>query len=120
MAEEARANVERWPLWSPVAAGLGAALYFGLRVEPPMALALGLAGLSLALAVGAGRGLRLRRRGQPPAVLALADRALRRLTLRQRRMLHQGKHPNLVTVAIARELVGFIWNALQATVPARA
>jgi hypothetical protein len=25
-----------------------------------------------------------------------------------------------VTVAIARELVGFIWNALQATVPARA
>ena len=53
MAEEARANVERWPLWSPVAAGLGAALYFGLRVEPPMALALGLAGLSLALAVGA-------------------------------------------------------------------
>jgi transposase len=67
-----------------------------------------------------GRGLRLRWRGQPPAVLALADRALRRLTLRQRRTLHQGKHPNLVTVAIARELVGFIWNALQATVPARA
>jgi transposase len=67
-----------------------------------------------------GRGLGLRRRGQPPAVLALADRALRRLTLRQRRMLHPGKHPNLVTVAIARELVGFIWNALQATVPARA
>jgi hypothetical protein len=35
-------------------------------------------------------------------------------------MLHQGKHPNLVTVATARELVGFIWNALQAAVPARA
>jgi len=67
-----------------------------------------------------GRALRLRRRGQPPAVLALADRALRRLTLRQRRMLYQGKHPNTVVVAIARELAGHIWSALLAVTPARA
>ena len=66
-----------------------------------------------------GRALRLRRRGQPPAVIALADRALRRLTLRHRRMIYQGKHPNTVTVAIARELAGHLWNALQATTPAR-
>jgi transposase len=66
-----------------------------------------------------GRALRLRRRGQPPAVIALADRTLRRLTLRHRRMLYQGKHPNTVTVAIARELAGHLWNALQATAPAR-
>jgi transposase len=64
-----------------------------------------------------GRALRLRRRGQPPAVVALADRALRRLTLRQRRMTYQGKHPNAVTVAIARELAGHLWNALRAAVP---
>lgn len=59
-----------------------------------------------------GRALRLRRREQPPKAIALADRALRRLTLRQRRMIHQGKHPNLVTIAIARELAGFVWNVL--------
>jgi hypothetical protein len=63
-----------------------------------------------------GRALRLRRREQPPKLIALADRALRRLTLRQRRMLHQGKHPNLVNIAIARELVGFVWQVLH---PAR-
>lgn len=61
-----------------------------------------------------GRALRLRRSGQSPKAIALANRALRRLTLRQRRMLHQGKHPNLVTIAIARELVGFVWNVLHA------
>lgn len=59
-----------------------------------------------------GRSLRLRRRGQSPKAIALADRALRRLTLRQRRMLYQGKHPNLVTIAVARELAGFVWNVL--------
>jgi len=59
-----------------------------------------------------GRSLRLRRREQSPKCIALADWALRRLTLRQRRMLHQGKHPNLVNIAIARELVGFVWNVL--------
>ena len=59
-----------------------------------------------------GRSLRLRRREQSPKAIALADRALRRLTLRQRRMLYQGKHPNLVTVAVARELAGFVWNVL--------
>jgi transposase len=59
-----------------------------------------------------GRALRLRRQQQPPKLIAIADRALRRLTLRQRRMLHQGKHPNLVNIAIARELVGFVWSVL--------
>ena len=59
-----------------------------------------------------GRALRLRRAGQSPKAIALADRALRRLTLRQRRMLYQGKHPNLVNIAVARELTGFIWNVL--------
>lgn len=59
-----------------------------------------------------GRALRLRRREQSPKAIAIADRALRRLTLRQRRMLYQGKHPNLVTIAVARELAGFVWNVL--------
>ena len=72
-----------------------------------------------------GRALRLRRREQDPKAIALADRALRRLTLRrltlrQRRMLYQGKHPNLVNIAFARELVGFVWNVLHARATAQA
>ena len=35
-------------------------------------------------------------------------------------MLYQGKHPNLVNIAIARELVGFVWNVLQTNVTAQA
>lgn len=31
---EALAQVDRWPLWSPVAFGAGAAIYFGLKTEP--------------------------------------------------------------------------------------
>ena len=67
-----------------------------------------------------GRALRLRRKGQDPKVIAVADRALRRLTLRQRRMLHQGKHKNVVNIAIARELVGFVWNILHTNATAQA
>ena len=42
------AEPDRWPLWLPVALGVGAGGYFALPVEPP--LALGWAGLLLALA----------------------------------------------------------------------
>lgn len=64
-----------------------------------------------------GRRLRERRRGQPPRVIALADRAQRRLHARYRRLLARGKAPNQVTVAVGRELVGFLWAALQAREP---
>ncbi len=33
---EASAQVDRWPLWVPVAFGAGAATYFGLKHEPPL------------------------------------------------------------------------------------
>jgi hypothetical protein len=42
--------------------------------------------------------LRLRRRDQSLKMIALADHALRRLTLGQRRMLYQGKHPASLTL----------------------
>jgi transposase len=32
-----------------------------------------------------------------------------RLCKRDRRLVSPGKHPNVVTVAIARELTGFMW-----------
>ena len=35
LAGDARGERHRWPLWLPVALGMGAALYFGLPTEPP-------------------------------------------------------------------------------------
>ena len=67
-----------------------------------------------------GVRLRARRVGQPATVIALADRAQRRLCARSRRMAARGKRPCVVTVAIARELTGFLWPVLQSWVPARA
>ena len=55
-----------------------------------------------------------RRKGQPPEVIAIADRAQLRLH-RKHFKLKEGyrKHYNVVTVAVARELVGFVWSILQ-------
>ena len=58
------------------------------------------------------RALRQRRAGQPPRVIAIADKAHRRLSGRYRRMTARGKEHNKVVVAIARELVGFLWATL--------
>lgn len=59
-----------------------------------------------------GVQLRKRRAGQPPEIIALADRAQQRLCRRYRRMMMRGKHHNKIVVAIARELVGYLWTAL--------
>jgi len=48
LRSQAAAQSMRWPLWAPVAFGGGAALYFGLKVEPPLWLAAGAAVASLA------------------------------------------------------------------------
>ena len=53
-----------------------------------------------------------RRLGQPAAMIALADRAQKRLCRRFRRMEDRGKHRNKIVIAIARELAGFLWAAL--------
>jgi transposase len=59
-----------------------------------------------------GERLRRRRQGQPAPVIALADRAQQRLHMRYRRLLERGKPHNKIVVAIGRELVGFLWAAL--------
>jgi transposase len=65
--------------------------------------------------------LRKRRTGQPAAVLAIADRAQHRLHQRYYHLKEGYKKPhNVVTVAIARELVGFIWAVLTHRETARA
>ena len=56
--------------------------------------------------------LRRRRVGQPPRVIALADKAQHRLHQRFARLSARGKPPTKVVAAIARELVGFVWAAL--------
>lgn len=59
-----------------------------------------------------GEELAKRRQGQPASMIALADRAQRRLCRRFRRMEARGKHRNKIVIAIARELSGFLWAAL--------
>lgn len=63
---------------------------------------------------GVGIGLRKRREGQPECVLSVAEQAERRLSGRYARLKARGKHVNKVVIAIARELVGFLWAAVRA------
>lgn len=65
-----------------------------------------------------GKELARRRAGQPAAMVALADRAQRRLCRRFRRMEERNKHRTKIVVAVARELAGFLWAAL--TTPTKA
>jgi len=64
-----------------------------------------------------GRALARRSQGQPKAVLAQAWRAQQRLHRRYRHLVGHGKRPPLAVLAIARELVGFLWAALTRTEP---
>ena len=58
--------------------------------------------------------MKQRRKGQPGKVLAIADRAQERLHRRYFKLSEGYKKPhNIVAVAVARELVGFIWAVLQ-------
>jgi transposase len=57
--------------------------------------------------------LRKRRSGQPSWVLSIADRAQERLWRRWCRMTFKGKPSQKVVVAMARELVGYLWAVLQ-------
>ena len=60
-----------------------------------------------------GYRLKKRREGQPTYAIAIADRAQQRLHKRYRRLSDRGKIQNKIVTAIARELVGFVWAALQ-------
>ena len=64
-------------------------------------------------------GVRLarRRQGQPKAVIVVADKALQRLCRRYRRLTERRLPMGKIVVAIARELAGFLWAALQPQPP---
>ena len=67
----------------------------------------------------ARRTLHMRRKleGQPEEVQAISWKAQVRLCGRHRRMIARGKHPNKVTVAIARELLAFLWATARMVKP---
>jgi transposase len=60
-----------------------------------------------------GVALARRRNGQPSRVVALADKAQQRLCRRFRKLAAEHKPAPKIAVAIARELAGFLWAALQ-------
>jgi len=60
-----------------------------------------------------GYRLKKRREGQPAHAIAVADRAQQRLHRRYRRLVERGKPHNKAAAAVGRELVGFVWAALQ-------
>ncbi len=60
-----------------------------------------------------GGRLHARREGQPAWVISIADRAQQRLYRKYWRMLQRGKAPNVATMAVARELVGFVWATMR-------
>jgi transposase len=55
------------------------------------------------------RHLQLRLEKQPKAIQDISWKAQVRLCKRYRKLIARGKHANQVVVAIARELVGFMW-----------
>lgn len=59
-----------------------------------------------------GEKLRKRREGQESGVIAIANKAALRLHRKFRRLHERGKPITKVVVAVARELVGFLWAVL--------
>ena len=59
-----------------------------------------------------GAGLKRRRQDQPAWAIEIADRAHHRLHKRYWTLLMRGMPTAKVTTAVARELVGFVWEAL--------
>lgn len=65
-----------------------------------------------------GAPLKKRREGQPPEVIAIADRAMRRLHRRYWQLVSRGKPSQKAVTAMARELAGFLWATLYLTAQA--
>jgi transposase len=60
------------------------------------------------------RHLHLRRENQPTVIQDISWKAQVRRRKRYRRLGAKGTYANVVTVAIARELVGFMWAIAKA------
>ncbi len=58
------------------------------------------------------KDLKARQDGNPPEVIAYADKANERLRRKYYRMIRQGKKKNVAVTAVARELACFIWGMM--------
>ncbi|MEJ7761153.1 MAG: IS110 family transposase [Gemmatimonadaceae bacterium] len=56
-----------------------------------------------------GKTVLARRKGQPPEVVAIAEKCDKRLNTKFYRMTSRRKKSTVTAVAVARELVGFVW-----------
>lgn len=56
-----------------------------------------------------GRAITLRRRDQPAEIVSIAEKCDTRLSSRFRRLTSRNKKSTVAVVAVARELLGFIW-----------
>ena len=72
LRDEAMAQAPRWALWAPVAFGLGSAIYFNQKTEPPVWIGFAAGLLALALAAAASRIARRSGGWIVAALLALA------------------------------------------------
>lgn len=63
--------------------------------------------------IARSKALRQRRKDQPQWVIDIADRAGQRLRKRYWYLVNRGKMPCKATVAVARELAGFIWSVFK-------
>jgi transposase len=60
--------------------------------------------------------LKRRQQGQPPAVITHAWKAQQRLHARFNHLSYR-KRPHIAVVAVARELVGFLWAVMHDATP---
>lgn len=65
--------------------------------------------------LGASAALQKRREGVPPEIVAIAEKARRRLRCKAHRLRRARKSPNKIVTALARELAGFLWAAARAS-----
>jgi transposase len=56
-----------------------------------------------------GRTIKARRKGQPQQIVAIAEKCEKRLNARFHRLTSRNKKSTVAVVAVARELLGFIW-----------
>ena len=61
-----------------------------------------------------GRPLEKRRKDISNEHIFIADKCMKRLYKKSQRIMHKGKHTNLAKVACARELIGFVWESMNA------
>ena len=71
-----------------------------------------LVGFLYFLCLDRGHYITDRQEGNPPRVIAYADRANERLRRKYYSMLFRGKRANVAKTALARELACFIWGMM--------